>query len=48
MLGNLLQRLFTRSNPPNWPLGSALALVFMALLTIVVLVYFRATTEEDR
>lgn len=48
MLGNLLQRLFTRSNPPNWPLGSALALVFMALLTIVVLVYFRTTTEEDR
>jgi spermidine/putrescine transport system permease protein len=48
LLGNLLQRLFTRSNPPNWPLGSAMALVFMLLLTIVVIVYFRSTTEEDR
>jgi len=48
LLGNLLQRLFTRSNPPNWPLGSAMALVFMALLTLVVIIYFRSTTEEDR
>jgi spermidine/putrescine transport system permease protein len=24
LLGNLLQRLFMRSNPPNWPLGSAI------------------------
>jgi spermidine/putrescine transport system permease protein len=48
MLGNLLQRLFTKSNPPNWPLGSALALVFLAVLTLVVIVYFRNTTEEDR
>ena len=48
MLGNLLQRLFTRSNPPNWPLGSAMALVFMLVLTVAVLIYFRTTTEEDR
>jgi spermidine/putrescine transport system permease protein len=48
MLGNLLQRLFTRSNPPNWPLGSALALVFMFVLTLIVIIYFRTTTEEDR
>jgi len=48
LLGNLLQRLFTRSNPPNWPLGSAMAVVFMALVTLVVIIYFRATTEEDR
>jgi spermidine/putrescine transport system permease protein len=48
MLGNLLQRLFTRSNPPNWPLGSAMALIFMIVLTISVIFYFRATTEEDR
>ncbi|NBU64070.1 MAG: ABC transporter permease [Chloroflexia bacterium] len=48
LLGNLLQRLFTRSNPPNWPLGSALALVFMFLLTLIVIIYFRTTTEEDR
>ncbi len=48
MLGNLLQRLFTRSNPPNWPLGSAMALIFMLVLTIAVIFYFRITTEEDR
>ncbi len=47
MLGNLLQRLFTRSNPPNWPLGSAMALVFMAVLTIGVVLYFRKTAEAD-
>ena len=48
LLGNLLQRLFTRSNPPNWPLGSAMAVIFMALVTLVVIIYFRATTEDDR
>jgi spermidine/putrescine transport system permease protein len=48
LLGNLLQRLFTRQNPPNWPLGSAMAIVFMFVLTAVVIFYFRATTEEDR
>lgn len=47
-LGNLLQRLFTRSNPPNWPLGSAMAIVFMVVLTVAILIYFRVTTEEDR
>lgn len=48
LLGNLLQRLFTRSNPPNWPLGSAMAIIFMFVLTLAVIVYFRVTTEEDR
>jgi spermidine/putrescine transport system permease protein len=48
LLGNLLQRLFTRSNPPNWPLGSAMALIFMLVLTVAVIFYFRSTTEEDR
>lgn len=48
LLGNLLQRLFTRSNPPNWPLGSAMAIVFMIVMTIAIMLYFRATTEEDR
>lgn len=48
LLGNLLQRLFTRSNPPNWPLGSAMALVFMLVLTVMIIFYFRTTTEEDR
>ena len=48
LLGNLLQRLFTRANPPNWPLGSAMAIIFMLVLTVVVVFYFRTTTEEDR
>jgi spermidine/putrescine transport system permease protein len=48
LLGNLLQRLFQRSNPPNWPLGSAMALIFMFVLTIGVIIYFRNTTEENR
>lgn len=48
LLGNLLQRLFTRSNPPNWPLGSAMALVFMIVLTIGVILYFRNTAELNR
>ena len=48
LLGNLLQRLFTRSNPPNWPLGSAMALVFMIVLTVAVILYFRNTSELER
>lgn len=47
-IGNLLQRLFLRSNPPNWPLGSAMAVVMMVVLLGVILFYFRTTTEEDR
>ncbi|MCU0490428.1 MAG: ABC transporter permease [Chloroflexaceae bacterium] len=47
-LGNILQRLFQRSNPPNWPLGSAMAIVFMFVLTVAIIIYFRGTTEEDR
>jgi spermidine/putrescine transport system permease protein len=47
-LGNLIQRLFLRSNPPNWPLGSAMAMVMMLVLMALILLYFRTTTEEDR
>lgn len=47
-LGNLIQRLFLRSNPPNWPLGSAMAMVMMVVLLALILLYFRTTTEEDR
>jgi spermidine/putrescine transport system permease protein len=47
-LGNLIQRLFLRSNPPNWPLGSAMAMVMMLVLLALIILYFRATTEEDR
>jgi spermidine/putrescine transport system permease protein len=47
-LGNLIQRLFLRSNPPDWPLGSAMAIVMMLVLLALILLYFRTTTEEDR
>jgi spermidine/putrescine transport system permease protein len=47
-LGNLIQRLFLRSNPPNWPLGSAMAMAMMLVLLLLILLYFRSTTEEDR
>jgi spermidine/putrescine transport system permease protein len=47
-LGNLIQRLFLRSNPPNWPLGSAMAMIMMVVLLALILLYFRTTTEEDR
>jgi spermidine/putrescine transport system permease protein len=48
LLGNLLQRLFMRSNPPDWPLGSAMAIMFMLVLTAAIVWYFRATSAEDR
>ena len=47
-LGNLIQRLFLRSNPPNWPLGSAMAMAMMLVLLVLILLYFRTTSEEDR
>jgi spermidine/putrescine transport system permease protein len=46
MLGNVLERQFRSAQ--NAPLGSALALVFMAALTLMITVYFRTTTEETR
>lgn len=47
-LGNLIQRLFLRANPINWPLGSALAVLMMIVLLVLIMMYFRATTEEER
>jgi spermidine/putrescine transport system permease protein len=47
-IGDLLQRLFLRANPPNWPLGSAMAVVMMTVLMVLIMFYFRSTTEEDR
>lgn len=47
-LGNLIQRLFLRSNPPSWPLGSAMAMVMMLALLALIMLYFRSTTEDDR
>ena len=47
-LGNLIQRLFLRANPINWPLGSAMAVLMMIVLLGLIMMYFRATTEEER
>ncbi|HEY0738049.1 MAG TPA: ABC transporter permease [Herpetosiphonaceae bacterium] len=46
VLGNQLATQFKSAQ--NAPFGSAIALVFMALLTLAVMIYFRATTEESR
>lgn len=46
MIGSVLERQFLSAQ--NQPFGSAIALVFMLLLTILILVYFRATPEESR
>lgn len=46
MLGNILEDQFQSAQ--NIPFGSAIALVFMALLTLAIVLYFRTTTEESR
>lgn len=46
MLGNVLERQFKAAQ--NAPLGSAIAIAFMALLTLLIVVYFRTTSEETR
>lgn len=47
-LGNLIQRLFLRANPINWPLGSAMAVLMMLVLLVLIMMYFRVTSEEER
>lgn len=46
MLGNQLERQFKTAQ--NAPFGSAIAIVFMVILTVAIVLYFRTTTEEDR
>ncbi len=46
MLGNVLERQFLSAQ--NQPLGSAIALVFMLILTVAIAVYFRTTPQEAR
>jgi len=46
MIGSVLERQFLSAQ--NQPFGSAIALVFMLLLTTLILIYFRATPEESR
>lgn len=44
MLGNVLERQFLGAQ--DQPFGSAIAVVFMLLLTLVIMLYFRVTGEE--
>jgi spermidine/putrescine transport system permease protein len=46
MLGNSLALQFGSAR--NWPLGSAIALIFMVMLTGAVMLYFRVVPEEER
>jgi spermidine/putrescine transport system permease protein len=46
MLGNLVQQQFNEGQ--NWPLGSALTVALMAALTVLMVVYLRATSTEAR
>ncbi len=46
MLGNVLERQFLSAQ--NQPFGAAIAMVFMIVLTVLILLYFRATPENDR
>lgn len=46
MLGNSLALQFGSGR--NWPFGSAIALIFMFLLTAGVILYFRSIPEEER
>ena len=46
MIGNLVQQQFFESQ--NWPLGSAMTIGLMALLTVLMVVYLRATSTKAR
>ncbi|MDX6372253.1 MAG: spermidine/putrescine transport system permease protein [Nocardioidaceae bacterium] len=46
MMGNLIQQQFAEGQ--NWPLGSALTVGMMAALTVLMVVYLRATTTRAR
>ncbi len=46
MIGNLVQQQFLEGQ--NWPLGSALTVAMMVALTILMVLYLRATTTRAR
>ena len=46
MIGNLVQQQFNEGQ--NWPLGSALTVAMMAALTVLMVVYLRATSTQAR
>jgi spermidine/putrescine transport system permease protein len=46
MMGNLVQQQFMEGQ--NWPLGSALTVGMMAALTVLMVIYLRATSTQAR
>jgi spermidine/putrescine transport system permease protein len=46
MIGNLIQQQFVEGQ--NWPLGSAMTVAMMAALTVLMVVYLRATATRAR
>jgi spermidine/putrescine transport system permease protein len=47
LLGNLIQNQFLIAQ--NWPLGSAISVVFMLMLAVLLLIYWYSTrTKEPR
>jgi spermidine/putrescine transport system permease protein len=44
MIGNLIQQQFAEGQ--NWPLGSAMTVGMMAALTVLMVVYLRATSTR--
>lgn len=46
LLGNLIQNQFLIAQ--NWPLGSAISVVFTLMLAILLLIYWRSMRKEER
>lgn len=46
MIGNLVQQQFLTSR--DWPFGSAVSFILMAIVTLAIVVYFRTTEEDQR
>ena len=46
MIGNIISNQFLAAH--DWPFGSALSFVMMAVMLAATLIYFRATSDEER
>jgi spermidine/putrescine transport system permease protein len=46
LLGNLLQQQFMTVR--DWPFGSAISFIMMAVMLAATLVYFRVSAENER
>jgi len=46
MIGNIISNQFLAAH--DWPFGAALSFVMMAVMLVATLIYFRATSDEER